>query len=161
MMKLVSLFVLLTACAAAPRQPLESVAPPPVQPAPKYELLSLDHTGATGRTIWIEGRSIEVGIATRGEDFKIVRIEGDKLVDIFVPPRTIAGVPAEANDHDYSLPPVVAEDGQFFVSASTSAGNTQYIATWTLTWNPLRAAFDISAPHVQTQAMNECLTCDA
>ena len=159
MMKLVSLVVLLTACAAAPRQPLTSAAPPPVQPAPKYELLPLDYTGATSRTIWIEGRSIEVGIAVRDRDAKIVRIDRDKLVDIFVPPLAIAGVPAEANDYDYTLPPVVAEDGQFFVSASTSAGNTQYIATWTLTWNAARGAFDISNPHVENQPLGSCPAC--
>ena len=163
MLKLVSLFTLLTACASAPRQPITQLAPPKVeQPAAKYELLVLDPmTHATSRTIWIDGRSMEIGIAVGERDAKIVRIERGKLVDIFVPPLSIPGVPAEAYDYDYSLPPVLAEEGQFFVSASTSIGRTQYIATWTLTWNPMRAAFDISPPHVEARSMDECPTCAA
>jgi hypothetical protein len=127
MLKLVSLFALLTACAAAPRQPMTSVAPPVApQPAENYELLVLDQTnGATTHTIWVEGRSIEVGIAMRGDDYKVVRVDNGKLVDIFLPPLAIPGVPAEAKAYNYWLPPLTAESNQFFVSASSHAGNTQ------------------------------------
>ena len=161
MLKLVSLFALLTACAAAPRQPLTQVAPPQTQPAPKYELLVLDQTnGATTHTIWIDGRSIQVGIAMRGDDYKVVRVDPDgKLVDIFIPPLAIPGVPAEAKAYNYWLPPLTAESNQLFVSASSHAGNTQYIATWTLTWNRDRGAFEISKPHVEAQPLGSCPAC--
>jgi hypothetical protein len=95
----------------------------------------------------------------RGDDFKIVRVDRDKLVDLFVPPIAIAGVPAGVKAYNYWLPPVVAEDGQFFVTASAHSGQTQYLATWTLTWNASRGAFDISEPAVRTEALGSCPAC--
>jgi hypothetical protein len=182
MSKLLSLTALvvglgLAACATrtAPA-PRIAHAPAPAQPAPQpaprvvphSPLVPLNGYGDMERQVATSNGAVRVGLVDDGTTTKVVRLVavpgGTELVDVFVPPLDIPGVPSNLRKFNYQIDPHAAVEGaspgEFILVASvTESTRITYHATWTFTWNPGRKAFDVSAPRIERQDNSICLPC--
>jgi len=108
------------------------------------------------------GLGVDVGLAYRGDEVKVVRLVGDHQFDVFSAPAKIPGVPTKL---DYAIDPGPAVEsethapGQFTLVAFGSDGKTQYRTTWLFTWQGTR--FTISAPQTVKTQVDPCAVCDA
>jgi hypothetical protein len=173
------LVVTLGACATRATTP-QPVAPEPpapivVQPPrgtprviPYSPLVPINATGDMERQIMTANGAVRVGLYDDGKIKKVVRLvagaDGTQLIDVFVPPLDIPGVPSNLTKFDYQIDPTAIVDGsapgEFTLVASVNESTRiTYHATWTFTWNYGRKAFDVSAPRVEKQDRSVCLPC--